>query len=144
MRACASLRIVALVRASAPLPPAADHTPPPARPPARARARAQVRGALKFSSMASMLLAFEFLLNTPSLRILRVKDRFTAPTAGGWADCLVNLEFTGDAALAGHVCELQFVHKSLFFVRDRMGAHHGYDVFRSAAELLEAGWREPV
>ena len=36
------------------------------------------------------------------------------------------------------------MHKTLFFVRDRMGAHNGYDIFRSAAELLEANGAVPA
>ncbi|KAJ1461169.1 hypothetical protein M885DRAFT_494766 [Pelagophyceae sp. CCMP2097] len=90
-----------------------------------------------------MLVALEYLATTPGLAVRRVKDRFSSPTAGGWADCLVNLEFVDDDELRGHVCELQFVHKTLYFVRDRMGAHHSYDVFRSAAELLEASGAVP-
>ena len=40
------------------------------------------------------------------IRIIHVKDRFTTPTSGGWADCMLNISFAhGDAT--GHVMELQ-------------------------------------
>jgi hypothetical protein len=72
-----------------------------------------------------------------------VKDRFGAPTEGGWADCLVNFSFVQEAdgataVTSGHVCELQLMHEGMLFVRKAMGAHDSYNAYRGAVELLEA------
>ncbi len=50
-------------------------------------------------------------------------------------DHVTNLRFTSDRNR--HVCEIQFVHKTLLMVREGMGGHHVYNYFRSAMEMLE-------
>ena len=77
-------------------------------------------------------------------RLLRIKDRFTAPTAGGWADVLVNFVFENDAAKQKHVVELQLQHENLLLVRKEGGGHKDYNEFRSAFELLEAVGKAPT
>ena len=67
---------------------------------------------------------------------LLVASRWAEATSGGWADLLVNFQFT-DGPAAGHVCEIQYVHSKLMIVRKQMGAHHEYAVSRAAMELLE-------
>ena len=37
-----------------------------------------------------------------------------------------------------HICEAQLVHERLMTDRKEGGAHHSYNVFRAAFELLEA------
>jgi hypothetical protein len=76
------------------------------------------------------------------LRIVRFKNRFKHPTAGGWADAMINFVCLGggrgaDAAAEGHVCELQLVHATLLKARKEFGGHGAYAAFREAAELLD-------
>lgn len=71
-----------------------------------------------------------------SITIVRVKDRFTKPTCGGWADTMVNFYFADDTNK--HIVELQLTHSLLMTVRTAQNAHMGYNMFRTAQELLEA------
>ena len=79
---------------------------------------------------------------TQRIRLLRIKDRFAAPTSGGWADVLVNFVFEDDATK--HVVELQLQHNSLLLVRKEGEGHQAYNEFRSAFELLEAVGKAPM
>jgi len=79
---------------------------------------------------------------TQRIRLLRIKDRFAAPTSGGWADVLVNFVFEDDATK--HVVELQLQHENLLLVRKEGGGHKDYNEFRSAFELLEAVGKAPT
>lgn len=111
-----------------------------------------VRGALVFDRMNTMLMAVEVLAacdgplddsrewdagteGLEKIHIERIKDRFQTPTDGGWADCVVNFRFKANRE--NYVCEIQLIHNELMMVRERMGAHHGYSLFRSAYETLE-------
>ena len=74
--------------------------------------------------------------------IINVKNRFTTPTSGGWADCMVNFRFAhGDETL--HVMELQLQHEQMLVVRKEGKAHKQYNSFRSAFELLETVGHAP-
>ena len=95
-----------------------------------------VRGALGFNSMSGMVLALEFLASDKNIEIVRIKDRFGKPTSGGWSDCLINAVFVSDPSK--HVFEVQLLHQKMMFVRKTCGAHHTYNAFRTAIELLEA------
>merc|ERR1711907_680247 len=76
------------------------------------------------------------------IRIIHIKNRFTTPTSGGWADTMVNFTFAhGDDTR--HVMELQLQHAQMLVVRKEGKAHAQYNKFRSAFELLEAVGREP-
>merc|ERR1711934_1195506 len=76
------------------------------------------------------------------IRIIKVKDRFSTPTSGGWADAMVNFCFAhGDDT--HHVMELQLQHAQMLVVRKEGKAHDRYNSFRSAFELLESVGREP-
>merc|ERR1719482_1365588 len=76
------------------------------------------------------------------IRIINIKDRFSTPTSGGWADAMVNFSFVhGDDTK--HVMELQLQHAQMLVVRKEGKAHNQYNSFRSAFELLEAVGREP-
>ena len=46
---------------------------------------------------------------------LMMNLRFSTPSAGGWADCMVNFSLAADPD--GHVCELQCVHGAAELVR---------------------------
>ena len=76
-----------------------------------------------------------------SIRLHRIKCRFTAPTSGGWADMLVNFSFTNDPN--AHICELQLQHEMLLVIRKEGKAHEAYAAFRSAFEVLEAIGKPP-
>lgn len=99
------------------------------------------RGALEFEEIEALGRGLEALLSKgeaqleKGISILRVKNRLRNPTDGGWSDVLVNFTFQ-DGPAAGHVCELQFVHRALMAVRSHMGAHQEYAVYRAAMELL--------
>ena len=95
-----------------------------------------VRGMIQSDSMEGCLPVLVALDRSDEVEVLRVKDRFTNPTNGGWRDMTVNFRMTADPN--NHVCELQLVHKQLMLVRQEMGGHHEYNVFRGALELLEA------
>jgi len=69
------------------------------------------------------------------LNIVRVKDRFAHPTAGGWSDLQLNVSFNVDGPR--HIGEIQIVHKHLMLVRRNMGAHEEYSQFRGEQEILE-------
>ena len=130
-----------------------------------------VRGWIEFSNISQMKLGLGLLIgaderlqkvrgflhaNTTGLgfrlEIMRIKNRFRTPTAGGWADMQLNFRFQMDANTGAdgvgddeklrsaywHVCEIQFIHKHMSLVRRQMGAHHMYAKYRSATELLEA------
>ena len=76
------------------------------------------------------------------IRISHIKDRFSHPTSGGWADALVNFSFVhGDDK--HHVMELQLQHVQMLVVRKEGKAHNVYNSFRSAYELLEAVGHAP-
>ena len=114
-----------------------------------------LRGSLKCKDFTMLLAAFELLEAldaefgdlsqarglTQRIRLLRIKDRFSTPTSGGWADVLVNFVFEDDATK--HVAELQLQHESMLLVRKEGGGHQDYNEFRSAFELLEAVGKEP-
>ena len=82
-----------------------------------------------------------FDLSRFSIKLHRIKCRFTQPTSGGWADLLVNFSFTNDPN--NHVCELQLQHEMLLVIRKEGGAHEAYSSFRSAFEVLEAIGKAP-
>lgn len=95
------------------------------------------RGGIECPSMASVRDALQAVLDEGKqgrIRILRIKMRFHEPSEGGWRDALVNFAFTDDPR--EHVCELQVIHEKMMTIRADMGAHHGYDKFRGAMELL--------
>ena len=54
------------------------------------------------------------------IEIVRFKDRFTIPSAGGWRDLMVNivvLDSSGAGSAARHVCELQVAHEMMLTAR---------------------------
>ena len=74
--------------------------------------------------------------------VVHIKNRFTNPTSGGWADCMVNFRFAhGDDT--HHVMELQLQHEQMLVVRKEGKAHKQYNSFRSAFELLETVGEAP-
>ena len=75
-----------------------------------------------------------------ALRVVRIKDRFAQPSAGGWRDLMVNFVLVGDATR--HVCEVQVVHEMMLTARKGLPGHAIYGIVRSAMELIESCGRE--
>jgi hypothetical protein len=73
--------------------------------------------------------------NSSNFEVLLLKDRFTREnhTSSGWADALLNGRFIG----LTHVVEIQLHHDKLVSIREDMGGHHLYSIFRSLVEALE-------
>ena len=71
------------------------------------------------------------------IRLLRVKERFlSAPSAGGWRDCMINLTLAcpGAPELSHtHVCEVQLVHDMMKSARSGLPGHMIYDRVRKYA-----------
>ena len=44
---------------------------------------------------------FRLLIDSDEIEVVRVKDRFTTPSAGGWRDLMINYRLKGER----HVCE---------------------------------------
>jgi hypothetical protein len=74
-------------------------------------------------------------LDDESIVVVRIKDRFNAPSGGGWRDVMINYYHKSDAAK--HVCELQLVHAPLLTARKGLPGHAIYNVVRNATEVLE-------
>eukprot|EP00930_Biecheleria_cincta_P056795 TRINITY_DN4284_c0_g1_i1.p1 TRINITY_DN4284_c0_g1~~TRINITY_DN4284_c0_g1_i1.p1 ORF type:complete len:903 (-),score=169.33 TRINITY_DN4284_c0_g1_i1:656-3364(-) len=97
------------------------------------------RAMMTFESMEAVHAALEQIcaqVTAGSIAIDRVKDRFSKPSGGGWADAMINFHFVGGEA-AGHVCEFQLVHNKLLLARAGLGGHDAYGAFRATLELLE-------
>ena len=67
--------------------------------------------------------------------VVRIKDRFASPAAGGWRDCMVNFFVAADPQR--HVVELQVAHETLLVARKGLPGHQVYARVRNASELLE-------
>jgi hypothetical protein len=110
-----------------------------------------VRGAISCPEVSLMVDAVEFLeactvdvrregthklkdvvQDLPRINIVRVKNRFSEPTRGGWVDLLLNITFEGNP----HVVEVQIHHILLERVRDDWGGHKVYAKVRVLQELL--------
>jgi len=93
------------------------------------------RGMVMCNDLAAVNEVLGALAKSDGFTVLRVKDRYTSPSPGGWRDALVNLACVGDDA--AHVCELQVVHRSMFVARVGLDGHGVYDRVRNSIELLE-------
>ena len=60
-----------------------------------------VRDMFVCHSMTWVADVFQLLVNSPDLELVRVKDRFTTPSAGGWRDLMINYKLKDEK----HVCE---------------------------------------
>jgi hypothetical protein len=96
------------------------------------------RGGIECDDMkqcAACLEWFAGLQKAGTIRLLKVKDRYTDPTDGGWSDFLIMFLFPGGAGQ--HIpCEIQIMHTKLLAARKGMEAHAAYDGFRAACETL--------
>lgn len=72
------------------------------------------------------------------IKILRVKERFSQPTGGGWSDVLINFQFPVQHEQSNPlVWELQLVHAHMLVVRKDLGGHESYAKYRVAREILD-------
>jgi hypothetical protein len=53
-----------------------------------------VRGCIVFHDMTSLLAAAKLIFEYKSFKVLRIVDRFNAPTSSGWCDVMMNGHFT--------------------------------------------------
>ena len=68
--------------------------------------------------------------------VLRLKNRFESPSAGGWRDLMINLVIVGDERR--HVCEIQIVHEMMLTARKGLPGHAIYAIVRNANELVDS------
>jgi hypothetical protein len=96
------------------------------------------RGGIECSDMNQCTECLEWfagLQEAGTILLLKVKDRFSGPTDGGWSDFLVMFLFPDGAGQ--HIpCEIQIMHQKLVAARKGMKAHAAYDGFRAACETL--------
>jgi hypothetical protein len=96
--------------------------------------------ATSMSAVGSIVRGLSALHEAGALRVVRIKDRFAQPSAGGWRDLMVNLVIVGDPTR--HVCEVQVVHEMMLTARKGLPGHAIYGIVRSAMELIESCGRE--
>jgi hypothetical protein len=72
----------------------------------------------------------------PTIRIMRVKNRFENSTKGGWADISINFVFVNGPNQ--HVQELQLQHRELVLIRKGWGEDARYAGLRVLAEFLQS------
>lgn len=77
-----------------------------------------VRDMFTVASMEQMAKVAVALLSCSEIAIVRVKDRNTKPSAGGWRDIMINFVLLSDEK--AHVCEVQLVHKKMLLQRKEM------------------------
>ena len=82
-----------------------------------------------------------FATRVPSSQVVRTKDRFGFPSAGGWRDLMVNLIVFDGAAGGGvrHVCELQIAHEMMLTARKGLPGVRRRGPLATAARAPSAG-----
>jgi hypothetical protein len=96
--------------------------------------------ATSMSAVGSIVRGLLALHQAGALRVVRIKDRFAQPSAGGWRDLMVNFVIVSDPTR--HVCEVQVVHEMMLTARKGLPGHAIYGIVRSAMELIESCGRE--
>jgi hypothetical protein len=85
--------------------------------------------------MAGIKRGAEMICNSKEFEALRVNDRLLSNgTSSGWRDGMINGKFKGKAT---HVVEIQLHHDKLVSIREDLGGHYMYSMFRSLVEALE-------
>lgn len=97
------------------------------------------RGALKYEDCDGTIRGIKALMEKVSdgtITIIKVKDRHSNPTGGGWCDVVFVFVFN-DGEGANFPCEIQVVFKQLMVLRGKdLGGHGAYDAFRASDETL--------
>jgi hypothetical protein len=95
-----------------------------------------VRGMATCPSLGAIADVLNKLAACKDIEPVRCKERFfTAPTQGGWRDCMVCFVIKHD--VNRHVCELQITHRDMLMARKGLPGHAVYNRVRNASELLE-------
>ena len=68
-----------------------------------------------FGVIAAIVEGLKALSDAELVEVLRLKNRFESPSAGGWRDLMINVVIVGDARQ--HVCEIQIVHEMMLTAR---------------------------
>ena len=95
-----------------------------------------VRGMATCPSLGAVADVLNKLAVCHDIEPVRCKERFfTAPSQGGWRDCMVCFVIKDD--VNRHVCELQITHREMLMARKGLPGHTVYNRVRNASELLE-------
>ena len=68
-----------------------------------------------FGVIAAIVEGLKALSDAELVEVLRLKNRFESPSAGGWRDLMINVVIVGDERQ--HVCEIQIVHEMMLTAR---------------------------
>ena len=93
-----------------------------------------VRGSISYPTMEGIQLGAEMISNSEEFVTLRVSDRFLVGTSSGWRDGMINGNFKGRNP---HKVEVQLHHEKLVSIREDLGGHFMYSIYRSLVEALE-------
>ncbi len=95
-----------------------------------------VRGMATCPTLGAVADVLNKLATCEDIEPVRCKERFfTAPSQGGWRDCMVCFVIKGD--VNRHVCELQIAHRDMLVARKGLPGHAVYNRIRNASELLD-------
>lgn len=95
-----------------------------------------VRAMFVATSMKDIASLIDHFVALGTIEIVRVKDRFTHPSSGGWRDVMLNVRLR-DELLPRHVCEVQIAHLTMVNARQGLPGHIIYARVRNATETLE-------
>jgi hypothetical protein len=96
-----------------------------------------VRGALVYETFDGLLEGVKALCDSDEFKVLRIKDRFAAPTDAGWRDVVVNGVLIKKDRKSKHKVEVQLHYEPLVAVRESLGGHFIYAKQRALVEALE-------
>ena len=94
-----------------------------------------VRGMVICKSMTAVAIVLNDFASNEEITLVRIKDRFSKATSGGWRDCQVCFYLNSDPNM--HICEVQIVHKNMLVARKGLPGHSVYCAVRNAQELLD-------
>ena len=107
-----------------------------------------VRGMLVAHDMAAVgaiASAMVALSERGVVQVVRIKDRFTVPSAGGWRDLMINFLVCPNGMGEDsefdrrHVCEVQIAHHMMLTARKGLPGHAIYAVVRNAKPRAAGG-----
>ena len=96
-----------------------------------------VRGALQYDDMHGITAGGKGVCDHPDFVTGRMKDRFSNPTSAKWRDCMINGHIKLKNNFDEHKLEIQIHHKKMVMIRESMGGHYIYAIFRALVEALE-------
>jgi hypothetical protein len=94
-----------------------------------------VRDMFECSSLAEVAEILRLIGASPTIQVVRFKDRISNPS-GGWRDAMLNYRVTGSS----HICELQIAHVKMLKQRKDMGGHEAYADERNARASCSSSW----